>query len=548
MSSVDDASGWRAHIAIVLANLNTPSAMQTVHELGLALSRREFNAAADFCFLAVNLLTNYDCFASSINNSREGEDQFRNHITLINASLPDDTYYSTQTSYGWSVTDFQATEIYEYSLQLSQRQVQGGLRYSTEYQKCKLQYAQLLAEYGGFGSAVFKYCAAVASSIWDRPNEIGSVALKELCDLGESHFWYADLTKNDVQWISTLRSVVLRLNLNSNSNEFNESAIGNENSLAEGQMMIPPPGTSGFETSTPVSKDENLQHSNVSHQFQEVHQQPVQNANVNQIPQQPVQVNQLQEIYQQQPPQPFVPVVPQQGYGDNYPQPVVETQQYLPNRQTSASPANSVISNATLPTAYDDRAYGISSGAFSPKRSIDYGAPERRERVDSISQRSIDGGSGGRLSRQRTISQNSINTPLGSPKIPSSFNPINNFDFASTAIPEKSTVNHYSQIPQHQQQQKSVPQQFQPIQQQPQPQPQQQKAVDGAQQSKESSPDTQKKQEQKGGLLSGLAGRLAKMIPAHNQMILPDDTNPTVSAYTQCRPFNSRFRFDGTQI
>ena len=127
------------------------------------------------------------------------------------------------------------------------------------------------------------------------------------------------------------------------------------------------------------------------------------------------------------------------------------------------------------------------------------------------------------MSRQRTISQGSVHSPLASPK--ASFNPTNNFDFTPT-IPEKSTVNHYSQI-QQQQQQKSVPQQFQPIQQQPPPQ--QQKNLDGNQMSKESSPDTQKKQQdQKGGLFSGLAGKLAKMIPASNQMILPDDTNPTV--------------------
>ncbi|KAE9550734.1 hypothetical protein FO519_006056 [Halicephalobus sp. NKZ332] len=463
MSSVDDASGWRAHIAIVLANLNTPSAMKTVHELGLALSRREFNAAADFCFLAVNLLTNFDCFSSSIQGSREGEDQFRTHITLINASLPDDRYYSTQTPYGWSITDFQATEIYEYSIQLSQRQINGGLKNSNEYQRCKLQYAQLLAEYGGFGAAVFKYCAAVAGSIWDRPYEVGPTALKELCDLGDSHYWYADLTRNDVQWINTLKNMVIQLNLNSANNvQLNESGVSHhENSLADGQMIIPPPGTSGFETSTPVTKEDGLQQSGL------------------------ILNQQMMETNQQN--QSFVPV--QQNYNiqhqqqslENFHIPQIDNQQYSLNRQTSTSPTNSIISNATLPMVHDEHNYGISSGAFSPKRSIDFGIPERRERVDSMSQGyapSLDGG-GGRLSRQRTISQNSINTPLGSPK--SSFAPVNHFDF--NPIPEQSMVNHNTQ---------------------------------------------KKNQDQKGGLLSGLAGRLVKMIPTSNQMILPDDTNPTI--------------------
>jgi hypothetical protein len=60
--TTDDANGWRAHIAIVLANLQTQTAMNAVYQLGLALAQKEFNAAADFCFLAVNLLTGYNCF------------------------------------------------------------------------------------------------------------------------------------------------------------------------------------------------------------------------------------------------------------------------------------------------------------------------------------------------------------------------------------------------------------------------------------------------------------------------------------------------------
>lgn len=59
----EDASDWREHIAIVLANLQTEAALLTVYQLGLALSQKEFNSAADFCFLAVNLLNGSDCFS-----------------------------------------------------------------------------------------------------------------------------------------------------------------------------------------------------------------------------------------------------------------------------------------------------------------------------------------------------------------------------------------------------------------------------------------------------------------------------------------------------
>lgn len=64
--TTDDTNGWRAHIAIVLANLQTQTAMNAVYHLGLALAQKEFNSAADFCFLAVNLLTGYDCFQTTI--------------------------------------------------------------------------------------------------------------------------------------------------------------------------------------------------------------------------------------------------------------------------------------------------------------------------------------------------------------------------------------------------------------------------------------------------------------------------------------------------
>lgn len=38
-TTAEGANGWRAHIAIVLANLHSQAAMNTVYQLGLALSQ-----------------------------------------------------------------------------------------------------------------------------------------------------------------------------------------------------------------------------------------------------------------------------------------------------------------------------------------------------------------------------------------------------------------------------------------------------------------------------------------------------------------------------
>ena len=158
--------------------------MYTVHQLGLALARKEFNAAADFCFLVVNLLTQMDCFAP-VHVENEDEEPFRRHITLINASLPDDEYYSTKTRYGWSIIDFQATEIYDFAMKMSQRPIIGGLSASDEFQKCRLQYAQMLAEYGGSATSAFKYCSSIAGCIWGRAHEQEASMLNEICELAD---------------------------------------------------------------------------------------------------------------------------------------------------------------------------------------------------------------------------------------------------------------------------------------------------------------------------------------------------------------------------
>uniref|UniRef100_A0A914GU76 Ancestral coatomer element 1 Sec16/Sec31 domain-containing protein n=1 Tax=Globodera rostochiensis TaxID=31243 RepID=A0A914GU76_GLORO len=148
-----ETNGWRSHIAIVLANLQSPTAMSAVYQLGLALAQKEFNSAADFCFLAVNLLSGFDCFQQQ----SENDGHQRKFIRLINATLPDDETNSSLTRFGWSILDYQATELFDYALQLVNPNSQTLLSNSNCYVKARLQYAQLLDELGGFKNAVELY-------------------------------------------------------------------------------------------------------------------------------------------------------------------------------------------------------------------------------------------------------------------------------------------------------------------------------------------------------------------------------------------------------
>uniref|UniRef100_A0A915P172 Ancestral coatomer element 1 Sec16/Sec31 domain-containing protein n=1 Tax=Meloidogyne floridensis TaxID=298350 RepID=A0A915P172_9BILA len=148
---VNDTNGWRAHIAIVLANLQTQNAMNAVYQLGLSLAQKEFNAAADFCFLSVNLLT--ENFFSELDD----HPKYRKHISLLNASIPDDSLNSCITRFGWSVFDYQATEIYEYALRLGNGNATTALSQSDDFVQTKRQYVQLLGELGGFDHSIELY-------------------------------------------------------------------------------------------------------------------------------------------------------------------------------------------------------------------------------------------------------------------------------------------------------------------------------------------------------------------------------------------------------
>ncbi|KIH48251.1 hypothetical protein ANCDUO_21683, partial [Ancylostoma duodenale] len=94
----DDSGSWRTHAAIVLANLSTQEAMDSVYDLGKVLAKRDYNNAADFCFLAVAVLAGVNPFKTLGANPDDGVS--RQHITLIHAGLPDDELETMQCRYG----------------------------------------------------------------------------------------------------------------------------------------------------------------------------------------------------------------------------------------------------------------------------------------------------------------------------------------------------------------------------------------------------------------------------------------------------------------
>lgn len=135
-----------------MANLQSSIAYDSIYRLGLDLAKKEFNSAADFCFLAVNLLSGYDCFTpvSEPGSQRQG-------ISLINATLPDDNVHAAKTSYGWSILDFCATEIFEFALRLAFGGRETSLSRSPVMNKYRQEFAQMLDSLGGFDSVVRAY-------------------------------------------------------------------------------------------------------------------------------------------------------------------------------------------------------------------------------------------------------------------------------------------------------------------------------------------------------------------------------------------------------
>ncbi|VDO31113.1 unnamed protein product [Haemonchus placei] len=194
----DESGSWRTHAAIILANLTTSEAMETVYDLGKALAKREYNCAADFCFLAVSVLAGINPFAPIASSTAEGET--RQHINLIHSfSL----YW-----FRFSLVDLHATEIFDYAVRLSDVNAYSPLGESIEYQRKRIQYAHLIAEFGGFATDAFKYCMEIARSIWNYYHLLSTAELTSLCDLADRLRYAASASEWETSWIASMRSMI----------------------------------------------------------------------------------------------------------------------------------------------------------------------------------------------------------------------------------------------------------------------------------------------------------------------------------------------------
>ncbi|PIO68575.1 hypothetical protein TELCIR_09631 [Teladorsagia circumcincta] len=142
-----------------------PQCNPVVYDLGKALAKRDYNCAADFCFLAVSVLAGINPFTPIASSAQDGD--ARQHITLIHACLPDDDVASVRCRYGFSLVDLHATEIFDYAIRLSDVNAYSPLGESIEYQRKRIQYAHLIAEFGGFATDAFKLRYAASASDWE---------------------------------------------------------------------------------------------------------------------------------------------------------------------------------------------------------------------------------------------------------------------------------------------------------------------------------------------------------------------------------------------
>ncbi|CAD6190505.1 unnamed protein product [Caenorhabditis auriculariae] len=202
---LDDHMSWRMHAAIVLANLNTPTAMNTVYHLGRALAKRDYHCAADFCLLAVCVLAGYDPFQPV--KGVEGEEDVRRHISLLHSGIPDDCV-DVICPYGFAIPDLHATEIFDYALRLAQ--TDSPLSRSVEYQTSRIKYAKLLAGYGGFATDAFRYCLEIARAIWPFYQSFEKADLLDLCNVAERLQYVASADQSETNWIESLRTMIFQ--------------------------------------------------------------------------------------------------------------------------------------------------------------------------------------------------------------------------------------------------------------------------------------------------------------------------------------------------
>uniref|UniRef100_A0AAF5PMQ3 Protein transport protein sec16 n=1 Tax=Wuchereria bancrofti TaxID=6293 RepID=A0AAF5PMQ3_WUCBA len=204
---MDETNSWRSHVAIVLANLNNPTALGTVHQLGCVLARRGLHAAADFCFLAVSLLiSSYNPF-QPIPKSDDMNADIRRHITLIHATLPGEEM-NYDFSKNFSIIDLHATEIFHYSTKLANNGSLINFNTSIAYQLHRLDYAEMVSEFGNSAGDAFRYCVEIAKEIWDRHHEIDIEQLERLYELAERLKFVASAEANSTVWLPALRSFI----------------------------------------------------------------------------------------------------------------------------------------------------------------------------------------------------------------------------------------------------------------------------------------------------------------------------------------------------
>uniref|UniRef100_A0A7I5EDM1 Protein transport protein sec16 n=1 Tax=Haemonchus contortus TaxID=6289 RepID=A0A7I5EDM1_HAECO len=240
----DESGSWRTHAAIILANLTTSEAMETVYDLGKALAKREYNCAADFCFLAVSVLAGINPFAPIASSTAEGE--ARQHINLIHACLPDDEAANVQCRYGFSLVDLHATEIFDYAVRLSDVNAYSPLGESIEYQRKRIQYAHLIAEFGGFATDAFKYCMEIARSIWNYYHLLSTAELTSLCDLADRLRYAASASEWETSWIASMRSMIQQ------KQQYQAGEIPQSDLIAN-QQCAPPESQSPKSTQSPTS-------------------------------------------------------------------------------------------------------------------------------------------------------------------------------------------------------------------------------------------------------------------------------------------------------
>uniref|UniRef100_A0A1I7TNG6 Protein transport protein sec16 n=1 Tax=Caenorhabditis tropicalis TaxID=1561998 RepID=A0A1I7TNG6_9PELO len=202
---LDDHMSWRTHAAIILANLGQrETALSTIHKLGEALAKRDYNCAADFCFLVCGVLGGKNPFEPIA--APDGEEDYRGHIPLVNSDIPDNEQ-NPKCHYGFLISDLHATEIFDYAIRLKETNRESLLARSVEYQTTRLKYAKLLSSHG-FNSDAYRYCTQIACDIWYHWNMFPVDFLLELCDLAEAINHKADVNPQETQWIYNFREMI----------------------------------------------------------------------------------------------------------------------------------------------------------------------------------------------------------------------------------------------------------------------------------------------------------------------------------------------------